>query len=366
MYHALHIGGAEKELLAYISNLNKVKYGIHLALTNIAGELLADIPANISIHKAEGDSFKPDSKYLFNLYRIINTVKPSIVVGVMQDVNFNILLIRALTHKPYKVVASEQIILSEWQKIKKTPWLKKILIKALYRRANAIAGQAPPILRDLEQNFGINKKRLFLIPSFVTKNTFKAHRPLKHRSTNTSPYFLYVGRLAPEKNIELLLRAFVLVLARHRDTELIIVSPYSNSYYQDICKNLDILQSVRFVGYVSEPKQYYCNELALIIPSFVEGRSRVMIEAMLAYCPVICSNFVGHSDYITDNVNGLIFNKNSIRSLAHKMTYALQYPNCLEQVAKQANLTIQNHFPKEYISNYRRTLSQLFDRALDL
>lgn len=365
VYHSLHIGGAEKEMLAYISCLDKTKYSVHLALTKIEGELLTDVPAGASLHNVMGDSFKPDIKYLYNLYKIITTIKPSIVVGFMQDISFNILLIRALSHNSYKVIISEQIVLSQWQKVKKTSWLKKMLISILYRQANAIAGQAAPILRDLKQNFGIEREKLFLVPNFITKRDFDAKSPLIQRSTNASPYFLYVGRLAPEKNIELLLRAFAITSAHGSRPELIIAGPFDNSYFQEICSTLGILRTVKFVGYVSDPQPYYRSAIALIIPSFVEGRSRVMIEAMLAHCPVICSDFVGHADYIRDNIDGMIFIQNSTKSLANKMQIALQRPKHLKRLARNAYQTIQKHFPNDYVPNYAKKVDQLFDTVLN-
>lgn len=363
VYHNLKMGGAEKEMLAYITHLNRSKYSIHLILTQRVGEFLSILPKYVHLHIAYGDSITPSFEYLYNLYQLLHTIKPEVVVGFMQDVCFNILIVRKLGFLNFKMVISEQVVLSEWQKVKKTPWFKQLLIRHVYKEADFYFAQAESIAEDLKENFGIRSDRIILMPSFApvqvtSKMNKKENQALSHT------FFLYMGRLAPEKNIETMLYAFYELRKAFKDVYLYIVGSHETFLYDDICTELEISDSVRFVGYTHDIYTYYKGALALIIPSYVEGRSRVMIEAMTIGCPVLCSNFKGHEKYIYHKVTGLIFDKYSVSELFVLMQYAMQNPKSLQKIAINAKKYIfEKHVETNQIT-FRTTLNKAMERLL--
>jgi len=362
VYHSLSVGGTEKELIAYISHLNRDNYDIHLALTRVSGELLQDLPPYAHVHHTKGDSITPNIQYLFNLYRTIQKIKPSIVVGFMQDCNFNILLLKLITNLKYKVIASEQIILSEWQNLQQTPLLKRVLVAFLYRHADVCVGQTEPILKDLADNFGVSNQNLYIIPNYVIPKIFRQYSK-KQTLQTLQPYFLYVGRLAPEKNADLLLRAFYKIAQNHKGVRMVIVGPHEHTPYPGLCRSLGIGDRVKFVGYVSNVTPYYRSSTALIIPSSVEGRSRVMIEAMIAGCPVISSDFVGSNSYFTHMVDGLVFKNNSLTNLANQMNYALTHPNSMRVMAECAEQNIKKIYARKLFPAYQKSINTVMNRV---
>lgn len=367
VYHSLAIGGTEKELLAYITHLDRKDYDVHLALTRIEGELLTMVPEYVQLHEVPGDSITPSVFHLFHLYKTIRKIQPDIVMGFMQDVSFNILFLRYFTNLRYKTIVAEQIVLSQWQILKQTPWLKRLLIAFLYKKADACFAQGESVRKDLENNFEIDPRKLYLIPNFISPARQFSRQEIrtKIRSKNKATYFLYVGRLVPEKNIELLLSAFREVHQINNAVRLYILGPHTNSFYDDLCIKLGIQDAVAFVGYIANPWGYYRRARALVISSSVEGRSRVMIESMIAGCPVITADFVGHDIYIKHHVTGLIFEKKSASDLTRCLMYALKKPKRMQALAIQAKRFITGTYVRTDYRHYTNTLNAALTRILE-
>ena len=122
--------------------------------------------------------------------------------------------------------------------------------------------------------------------------------------------FLYVGRLAPEKNLLLLIKAF----QKLPEFTLTIIGdgPLKSALRQDCLSNVTIL------GYVSniELASYYQAHDVFILPSLSEPWGLVVEEALYYGLPVIASGNVGCAqDLIVDNQLGLMFNPADLNNL---------------------------------------------------
>lgn len=121
--------------------------------------------------------------------------------------------------------------------------------------------------------------------------------------------FLYVGRLSPEKNLHLLLKAFEelpglkldIIGFGPQEAELRAMAP----------------ANVSFLGAIDNAKlpAYYKNHDAFILPSKSEPWGLVVEEALNNGSPVIVSNRVGcQADLVTPDT-GLVFNYDSVKAL---------------------------------------------------
>jgi glycosyltransferase involved in cell wall biosynthesis len=365
VYHGLHVGGVEKELLAYIRHLDAKKFSVHLALTHVTGELLSELPPYVHIHRVIGDSFKPNIRYLVNLYRVISRIRPSVVVGFMQDICFSILLIHKISPVRFQVIVSEHIVLSRWQQVLRTNWVKARLVPVLYKDAIIIAAHGESVLNDLKMSFRVDVSKVRLIPSYIESCRYPFIKKNTDVLGHTQPVFLYMGRLAPEKNIDLLLVAFQTALKKEPDMRLVLVGIGPTKPYRQIIQTLGIKKSVEISRPTQTPETFYRSARALIIPSLVEGRSRVMIEAMLSGCPVISSDFVGYDRYICRNRTGLVFNGRSPNDLSSLILFAAQHPTRMNTIVRNAHAYIKKYYSSSFEKRYIYLINCMFTDALE-
>lgn len=149
--------------------------------------------------------------------------------------------------------------------------------------------------------------------------------------------FVFVGRLATEKNLETLLRAFAKV--RPLDAELwpwelmLIGDGPEMPALKKLTAELGIENKVSFAGglpwYKVPDLLVYCDVLAL--PSKSEPWGLVVNEAMVCGLPVIVSKNCGCvADLVKNGVNGFTFDPDSQQELETAMAFFIQN---LEKIA---------------------------------
>jgi glycosyltransferase involved in cell wall biosynthesis len=117
-------------------------------------------------------------------------------------------------------------------------------------------------------------------------------------------YVLYVGRLNPVKNLDVLLEAIAEARARYPSCPDLVVVGHKDDLYESLvirANELNIARHVRFTGPIYEDlPAVYQNAFAFILPSSYEAFPQVPLEAMASGAPVIASNRGGIPEVVDD------------------------------------------------------------------
>jgi glycosyltransferase involved in cell wall biosynthesis len=158
----------------------------------------------------------------------------------------------------------------------------------------------------------VNKRKIL---SFL--NSFDSER-LKNLSVykeNNDPYFLFVGRISSEKNIDFLIQLSIKLKNIHSNIKIKIIG--TGPYYKELnfkIQDLD-LNNILLIGSIKLDNlgDYYSNSLGLILPSFFEPWGMVANEAFFYNIPVICSKFCGCAgDLVINEFNGIVLQDYSL------------------------------------------------------
>jgi glycosyltransferase involved in cell wall biosynthesis len=140
--------------------------------------------------------------------------------------------------------------------------------------------------------------------------------PTREKESNRVIYF---GQLIERKNLETLLRAFAHFLSEKRDARLVIIGRGNlEAKLKALSKDLGATESVEFLGYVPEDrlKKELARASIFVLPSFEEGMSSALLEAMASGLVCLASNIEANKDVITDSENGLLFPPDNYMALA--------------------------------------------------
>lgn len=129
---------------------------------------------------------------------------------------------------------------------------------------------------------------------------------LERHSFETYPerdevHFLFVGRMMREKGIEELLAAAEQLAGPKVIFELL---GYCDEDYQDKLDEFEKQGVIRLLGFDPDVHEYLKNCSALVLPTYHEGMSNVLMEASAAGRPVIASNISGCREIFEEGVTG--------------------------------------------------------------
>ena len=113
--------------------------------------------------------------------------------------------------------------------------------------------------------------------------------------------FLYVGRMMREKGIEELLEAAKQL--HDDDTEFELLG-YPDEDYQDRLDAYEKEGYIKQLGFDPDVHAYIRNASALVLPTYHEGMSNVLMEASATGRPVIATNISGCKEIFEEGVTG--------------------------------------------------------------
>ena len=152
-----------------------------------------------------------------------------------------------------------------------------------------------------------------VIPTGVEPpDTPEEPRPIVRRRLGLpekSPILLYVGRLAREKNIDMLLRALYAAVQVAPEVILLLVGEGDEERsLRRLADRLNLAGRVRFVGPVPHQAvgRWYRAADLFVFPSVSETQGLVVLEAMAHGLPVLAVRSIGTSDFIEDGVTGAL------------------------------------------------------------
>jgi 1,2-diacylglycerol 3-alpha-glucosyltransferase len=169
----------------------------------------------------------------------------------------------------------------------------------------------------------------------VVDNEFFRNGVVRARSEQTRAelgipdrYFLYVGRLSAEKNLEALISSFAQVRRRGSNCSLVLAGDGPlRGRLEDQVREAGLQPWVEFAGLKStqELLPYYAFAETFVLPSRREPWGLVVNEAMAAGLPVIVSNRCGCAgDLVEHGINGFLFEPNREEELTDALWLAGQ------------------------------------------
>lgn len=132
--------------------------------------------------------------------------------------------------------------------------------------------------------------------------------------------FLFVGRLAKDKGMFDLMRAFLELSSAVQDIELWVVGPDEEGLLETLQKSAeDCGAPIRWLGATPAPEQFMMAADVLLLPSYREGFGSVVIEGAACGIPTIAYRIDGLIDAVVDGSSGLLVELGETSAFASAM-----------------------------------------------
>lgn len=170
-------------------------------------------------------------------------------------------------------------------------------------------------------------------------------------------FALWVGRIVPEKRLDLLLRAWAKVGG---DWPLAVIGPVCDGAYGRLCRELADRANVRMLGerWGQELQSFYQNCGFAVLPSQLEGMSLVLLEAAAAGCSILAADIPANVSALGDSI--LYFKCNNETDLQGRISQLIRDESLRRQLGQSARLAV----PAYDWSASARRFEQVYQRAL--
>jgi glycosyltransferase involved in cell wall biosynthesis len=221
---------------------------------------------------------------------------------------------------------------------------RRILNK--YSKVFAITKWELPYLFDL----GIKKEKIEYLPNGIPEEFFY----LKLKKNNKTKQILFLGRIAPIKDIETLVKAFFICSKKDKNIKLNLVGPVEKEYgekIKNLVNKLNLQDNVIFSGPIYDLKKkirIIDDSNVFVLPSKREAMPQSLIEAMARKKITISSNTDGGKEIISNNKNGYLFEIGDEKGLANKILNSLE-ENSLNTKIKEKALESVKEFSWRFL-----------------
>lgn len=153
------------------------------------------------------------------------------------------------------------------------------------------------------EGFGIHGRKSRLLPG---SGVNLERHPYEAYPENEIPVCLFVGRIMKEKGIEEFLYAAQRFHEQKKQVRFLIIGKYEEDY-EKVIRPMEERGIVEVLPYQKVIHPYYAAADVIVVPSYHEGMSNVILEASATGRPVLASAIPGCQEGFSEGVSGFGF-----------------------------------------------------------
>ncbi len=205
-------------------------------------------------------------------------------------------------------------------------------------------------IKDELLSYGV-KSPIYVLPTGIDVENFR--RPLKfsirerHSISENDRIVLFVGRIAREKNLDFILKAFAHLQSKLKNVTLIMVGdgPEMKEFLH-LASHLKVSDRVVMTGYMprSEIVEYYRQSDVFAFASVTETQGLVVLEALAAGLPVVAVAKEGVADVLKNGVGCLLIDDVQLETFVDRLLKILENPELSMKMSKDGMNYVLEHW----------------------
>lgn len=346
---SLGSGGAERVVSLLANKMDEMGHEVEIICLKY-DDVYYQTNDNIKVVYGKGLA-KNNLSELFWLRKHILQEKTDVVIAFTEGVYC--FTIAALLGTKIPVIASERLDPSAMT------WKRNLLKRLLLPYANWLVVQTRTIKeyfpKRIQKKTSVIFNPVSLIPSPSPKGEGSGNSEEKKNR------IISVARLFPQKNQEMMIRAFAMIANEYPEWELVV---YGEGPLRD--KLEDLVSSLNLEGKVLLPGRtdHVIEELQkskiFCLSSDYEGMSNSMIEAICVGLPIVSTKVSGTDELIQDGVNGLLVDVGNEKGLKDALENLIENETLMKLMGeanrKKASLFQIAFIVNEWVTLIKRVL----------
>lgn len=350
--NAIHHGGAERVMVNLATALSECGHDCIL-VTSITESWEYKVGANVKRISLYAQNM-PHSFIVRNinttlkLRKVVREEKPDIVISFMAEPNFRA-IIATLGTKSKSLVSVRNDPKKEYPTL-----LFEVAAKMLYPFADGVVFQTVEAKEWFPKRIQKKSRIIFnQVDAIFFDTKFKKNRK----------GIVTTGRLVPQKNHELLIRAFAKISNNIEENLIIYGDGELDKTLKNLAENLGVGQRVFFPGATKNVQEVLSSAKVFVLSSNFEGMPNSLLEAMAIGLPCISTDCPcgGPRNVIEDGKNGILVPVDDVEAMANAIEYILNSADKLEEMGTMAKRKAEIFKPNVVLAEWKDYIKVIVD-----
>ena len=305
LINSLKAGGAEKVLVDTVNSLDPNKYQITVQTLLDTGENKQYLSSHVrykTIVRAKNAFVR---RVLINL--LLKVLRADLVYRffIKEDYDYEIAFLEG---QPTKIISKSTNLKSKkyaWVHIDLNAFPNSIYAygtpereEAAYRCFDKVICVSEAVKKEFLNKYPIDERRVDVLYNIIDdREICSASMDSVELPDMPKPMLISVGRLARQKGYDRLLRIHRRLIQEGLVHSLVLIGDGDlREELTSFVQQSGLSDTVRFLGYQSNPHKYVSKADLFVCSSYAEGYSTVVSEAVLCNTPVLSTNVAGSSE----------------------------------------------------------------------
>ncbi len=165
--------------------------------------------------------------------------------------------------------------------------------------------------------------------------------------------FLLVARLLEAKGISDYVQAAQIIKTKYPHIVFQLLGPYEQGYGAISHSQIQHWHAQGYISYLGETndvRPFMTNASVVVLPSWREGLSSTLMEAMSMGRPIIASNVPGCRELVHEGHNGILFKAKDASALAKALEHFILNPNIIPTFGANGRLLAEQQFDARQVA----------------
>lgn len=324
---------------------------------------IVDAHHHIAMH-GSGTSLWQEARLLLDYYRLLKTIRPDVVLAYTIKPNiYASLAARILSIPVINNVSGlgTAFIRNNWLTV-----LAKSLYRLAFRRSACVFFQNAEDQALFIKEQMVRQEQARLIPgSGIDLTFFHPQFNSPAVTENGQLRFVLIARLLWDKGIGEFVNAARSVKEKYPQTLFRIVGPGGvqnrTAIAEDVISGWVKEGVVEYMGESDDVRKVIAMHDCVVLPSYREGMSRVLLEAAAMGKPIITTNVPGCKHVVEHGINGLLCAAQDTHSLAQSLhAFIAMGPEAREKMGHKSREKAAREFDQRLVHQaYLKAISQM-------
>lgn len=316
----LDFGGVEQVLANSVPEIAGYKeMDISIIVLGKGGKVAQKLVENgIQVKVLNHNPRIPNIRLILKLRKIILESSPEVLHSQGGEANFHGIL--AGHWAGVKRIVGEEIGIPNHHRY----W--KYIFRWVYSKAHVIIAISEAVKNAIVGLGEVKSEKVRVVYNPIGKEKSKNEEVPKKENTMHPVVFVTTGRLVKIKNLDTLIKAFSKLVHDNPQklVELWIVGDGpERQHLEQLAFDLESVDKVKFFGFQEDVYSVLKQADIFVLPSFSEGSSVSLVEAMATGLPSIVTEIGGTGEILSNSQSGVLINPLKPLSILEAMNYFL-------------------------------------------